>query len=211
MPVSLWVLARRLTMVVRAVWYVTAKFYIFAVFAWLTACSSSSDLLLWAACYSLPSKLWENSPFSILSTAPSLPMGADSSTKLGMNSEYVGQNSVITYIGRGFAMGWDYALGWLTVLPFEITAAGITISFWKEINIGVWIAVFLFLLCVVQIFGVRGYGESEFSRSYEEAVIQWLTRHHEQSNLFSAVSKSQPSLVSSFSPSLLTVEVYTPK
>lgn len=62
----------------------------------------------------------------------------------------------------GFAMGWDYALGWLTVLPFEITAAGITISFWKEINIGVWIAVFLFLLCIVQFFGVRGYGEVEF-------------------------------------------------
>lgn len=63
----------------------------------------------------------------------------------------------------GFAMGWDYALGWLTVLPFEITAAGITISYWKEINIGVWIAVFLFLLVVVQFFGVRGYGEVEFA------------------------------------------------
>lgn len=59
-------------------------------------------------------------------------------------------------------MGWDYAIGWLTVLPFEITAAGITISFWKELNIGIWIAVFLFLLCVVQFFGVRGYGEGEF-------------------------------------------------
>ena len=46
-------------------------------------------------------------------------------------------------------MGWDYAIGWLTVLPFEITAAGITISFWRDdINIGVWIAVFLFLLCL---------------------------------------------------------------
>lgn len=60
-------------------------------------------------------------------------------------------------------MGWDYAIGWLTVLPFEITAAGLTIDFWRsDINIGVWIAVFLFLLCVVQIFGVRGYGEVEF-------------------------------------------------
>lgn len=63
----------------------------------------------------------------------------------------------------GFAMGWDYAIGWLTVLPFEITAAGITISYWRDdINIGVWIAVFLFLLCVVNYFGVRGYGEVEF-------------------------------------------------
>ncbi|MCJ1309223.1 hypothetical protein MMC25_002880 [Agyrium rufum] len=63
----------------------------------------------------------------------------------------------------GFAMGWDYALGWLTVLPFEITAAGLTIQYWRDdINIGVWIAVFLSLLIAVQFFGVRGYGEVEF-------------------------------------------------
>ncbi|KAL9023607.1 MAG: hypothetical protein Q9196_007095 [Gyalolechia fulgens] len=60
-------------------------------------------------------------------------------------------------------MGWDYALLWLTVLPFEITAAGITIEFWRDdINIGVWVAVFLSILIVVQIFGVKGYGEVEF-------------------------------------------------
>lgn len=34
-------------------------------------------------------------------------------------------------------MGWDYAIQWLTILPFEITAAGITIDFWKHYNIGV--------------------------------------------------------------------------
>ncbi|KAL8640498.1 MAG: hypothetical protein Q9228_002588 [Teloschistes exilis] len=63
----------------------------------------------------------------------------------------------------GFAMGWDYALTWLTILPFEITAAGITISYWRDdINIGVWIAVFLTILVVVQFFGVKGYGEVEF-------------------------------------------------
>lgn len=57
-------------------------------------------------------------------------------------------------------MGWDYAIGWLVVLPFELIAAGITISFWRsDINIGVWITVFLVLLVVVQFFGVRGYGE----------------------------------------------------
>ena len=63
-------------------------------------------------------------------------------------------------------MGWDYAIGWLTVLPFEITAAGITIQFWRDdINIGVWIAVFLTLLIIVQIFGVRGYGEGSYLRT----------------------------------------------
>lgn len=60
----------------------------------------------------------------------------------------------------GFAVGWDYAIGWLTILPFEITAAGLTIRFWRtDINIGVWIAVFMTLLFIIQVFGVRGYGE----------------------------------------------------
>ncbi len=32
----------------------------------------------------------------------------------------------------GFAVGWDYAFGWLTALPFELTAAGITIMFGEK-------------------------------------------------------------------------------
>ncbi|KAH8691405.1 putative general amino-acid permease GAP1 [Talaromyces proteolyticus] len=63
----------------------------------------------------------------------------------------------------GFAVGWDYAIGWLVILPFEITAAGITIEFWRsDLNIGIWITVFLVVLSTIQIFGVRGYGEVEF-------------------------------------------------
>jgi yeast amino acid transporter len=74
-----------------------------------------------------------------------------------------------TYIARflspawGFAVGWDYAIGWLTVLPFELIAASITIEFWRDdIHMAVWVTVFLFFLIVVNIFGVRGYGEVEF-------------------------------------------------
>ncbi|OAA67999.1 amino-acid permease [Niveomyces insectorum RCEF 264] len=74
-----------------------------------------------------------------------------------------------TYVVRfidpawGFAMGWEYAITWLTILPFELTAASITIRFWREdLNEGIWIAVFLVVLTVIQIFGVRGYGEVEF-------------------------------------------------
>ncbi len=58
-------------------------------------------------------------------------------------------------------MGWQYALGWMLLLPFEMTAAGITISYWHEYNIGVWIAVFTAALLLIQFFGVRGYGEGE--------------------------------------------------
>ncbi len=62
---------------------------------------------------------------------------------------------------RGFAMGWQYAIGWLLTLPYEITAAGVTISYWHSYNIGIWIAVFLSTLIIVQFFGVKGYGEGE--------------------------------------------------
>ncbi|KAF1992637.1 putative general amino-acid permease GAP1 [Aulographum hederae CBS 113979] len=71
----------------------------------------------------------------------------------------------------GFACGWDYAIGWLIILPFEITAAGLTIDFWRtDLNIGIWVAVFLTPLALVQIFGVRGYGEVEFVLSIIKVI-----------------------------------------
>ena len=82
---------------------------------------------------------------------------------------YPVNGAFFTYVVRfvdpswGFAVGWDYALTWLTVLPFELTAASITIEFWRtDINVGVWITVFLVVLTAIQFFGVRGYGEVEF-------------------------------------------------
>lgn len=48
-------------------------------------------------------------------------------------------------------------------MPFEVTTAGITISYWRDdLNIGIWIATFLAALTIIQFFGVRGYGETEF-------------------------------------------------
>lgn len=41
------------------------------------------------------------------------------------------------------------AAGWLVVLPFELTAASITIEFWRDdIPVAVWVAVFLVFLIV---------------------------------------------------------------
>ncbi|KAI0816309.1 amino acid permease [Xylaria sp. FL0064] len=74
-----------------------------------------------------------------------------------------------TYVVRfidpswGFAVGWEYAISWLTILPFELIAASGTIRFWREdINSAVWVTVFLVVLVFIQVFGVRGYGEVEF-------------------------------------------------
>ncbi|THW72925.1 amino acid permease [Aureobasidium pullulans] len=63
----------------------------------------------------------------------------------------------------GFAMGWNYALQWLVVLPLEIVAATLTIEFWNDsINPNAWVAIFLFVIIGINLFGVKGYGEAEF-------------------------------------------------
>ena len=58
----------------------------------------------------------------------------------------------------------SYALQWLVVLPLEIVAATITIGFWNQdkIHNGVWVTIFLFLIVLINLFGVKGYGEAEF-------------------------------------------------
>ena len=51
----------------------------------------------------------------------------------------------------GFAMGWQYAISWLVIFPFEITAAGQTIDYWHHYNIGIWIGTFFAVLFLIQI------------------------------------------------------------
>ncbi|ORY16292.1 amino acid permease-domain-containing protein [Clohesyomyces aquaticus] len=64
----------------------------------------------------------------------------------------------------GFAMGWNYALQWLVVLPLEIVAATLTIEYWTQgsINADAFVAVFLVIIVTINLFGVKGYGEAEF-------------------------------------------------
>ncbi|KAH8698294.1 putative amino acid permease [Talaromyces proteolyticus] len=64
----------------------------------------------------------------------------------------------------GFAMGWNYALQWLVVMPLEIVAASITIDYWhSSVSHAAWVAIFWSLIVVINLFGVRGYGEAEFA------------------------------------------------
>ncbi|MCJ1297639.1 hypothetical protein MMC08_000427 [Hypocenomyce scalaris] len=63
----------------------------------------------------------------------------------------------------GFAMGWTYTLSWMLTLPFEITAASLTIDYWNSsLSPAIWVSIFLVALIIIQVFGVRGYGEVEF-------------------------------------------------
>ncbi|KAK2612280.1 Amino-acid permease inda1 [Conoideocrella luteorostrata] len=63
----------------------------------------------------------------------------------------------------GFAMGWNYVLQWASVLPLELTVCGITIQYWNpDISVGVWIALFLVVMIIINVFGALGYAEEEF-------------------------------------------------
>ncbi|KKY22718.1 putative amino acid permease [Phaeomoniella chlamydospora] len=64
-----------------------------------------------------------------------------------------------------FAMGWNYALQWLITLPLEIIAASLTLSYWPaaaDINPAAWVTIFLVFIVILNLFGVKGYGEAEF-------------------------------------------------
>ncbi|TVY48771.1 putative amino-acid permease [Lachnellula occidentalis] len=67
----------------------------------------------------------------------------------------------------GFACGWQYGISWLTVLPFEISAACNDV---ENVNDAAWIIPLLVALTAIQFFGVKGYGEVEFVLSTLKVV-----------------------------------------
>lgn len=62
---------------------------------------------------------------------------------------------------------------WLIVLPLEIVAASFTVNMWDRdhtVNPAVWVALFWVLIVVINLFGVKGYGEAEFVFSLIKVV-----------------------------------------
>ena len=71
----------------------------------------------------------------------------------------------------GFAMGWNYALMWLVVLPLETVAASIVIDYWHTgISNALWVTIVLSIVVTINLFGVKGYGEAEFVLSIIKVV-----------------------------------------
>ncbi|PYH44161.1 proline-specific permease [Aspergillus saccharolyticus JOP 1030-1] len=77
--------------------------------------------------------------------------------------------SVPYIIGRytepslGFAAGYNYWYSFAMLLASEVTAAGIIIEYWTtSVNVGVWIAIVLLVILLLNIVAVSWYGEAEF-------------------------------------------------
>jgi len=78
----------------------------------------------------------------------------------------------------GFALGWNYWFKYIIVTPNNLTAFAATIQFWvprTKINPGVWIAIALVAIILINFIGVRFFGEFEFwLSSIKVAVILGL-------------------------------------
>lgn len=79
--------------------------------------------------------------------------------------------SILTYNTRfidpswGFAMSWNYGMGWLATLPLELVAASLTMKNWSSvrlINSAAFVGIFYTVIVAINLLGVRGYGEAEF-------------------------------------------------
>lgn len=74
----------------------------------------------------------------------------------------------------GFSMAWNYVMNWIVNFPLELVAASITIDYWNvNVSRAVWVTIFYLLALVINLFGVRGYGEAEviFSMCKVLAVV----------------------------------------
>lgn len=72
----------------------------------------------------------------------------------------------------GFALNYNYMLQWLVVLPLEIVAASITVNYWgtdPKYRSG-FVALFWVVIVIINLFGVKGYGEAEFIFSLIKVV-----------------------------------------
>lgn len=58
-----------------------------------------------------------------------------------------------------------YWFKYIIVTPNQLTAAALVIQYWvprETVNPGVFIAIFLVIICVINYFGIRFFGELEF-------------------------------------------------
>ncbi|TDL23707.1 general amino acid permease 1 [Rickenella mellea] len=73
----------------------------------------------------------------------------------------------------GFAVGWNYFYSNAVSVPVEVTAAQILTTYWDD-NVNhasIYTAIICISVCLVNIFGVRWFGESEFAFSIIKLVL----------------------------------------
>jgi amino acid transporter len=72
----------------------------------------------------------------------------------------------------GFATGWNYFFKYVIVLPNNLTATGVLLSYWlPNLNVSVWIVVFGVAIILLNLIHVSFFGEAEFWMSLIKALV----------------------------------------
>lgn len=74
----------------------------------------------------------------------------------------------------GFALGWTYWCKYIITTPNQLTASALIIQEWvsaDRINPGIWILIFLVVICAINYFGIKFFGELEFWLSSIKVVV----------------------------------------
>ncbi|KAJ3301820.1 hypothetical protein HDV03_000287 [Kappamyces sp. JEL0829] len=63
----------------------------------------------------------------------------------------------------GFTAGWSYCYQWIMTLPVEVQACSFFLQYWfKDVNEWYFIIVIILVLLALNVFTVKGYGETEY-------------------------------------------------
>lgn len=79
-----------------------------------------------------------------------------------MSGAFTTYNAKFVNLAFGTVIGYGYACQWAVSVGLELVAAAMTIGYWSDINPAVWVLIFWLLLCFINLFGVRIFGEIEF-------------------------------------------------
>ncbi|SCV73881.1 BQ2448_6311 [Microbotryum intermedium] len=68
--------------------------------------------------------------------------------------------------------GWNYLFKYLVVTPNNITAASIVIQYWtRAVPVGAWITIFNVIIIVINLLGIKVFGEIEFWLSFFKIIV----------------------------------------
>lgn len=94
-----------------------------------------------------------------------------------LSCQFPVSGSYATHVSRfidqsvGFTVATNYALAWLISFPSELIGCSLTISYWNQtVNPAVWVAIFYVFIMFLNLFGVRGFAETEFALSIIKIV-----------------------------------------
>ncbi|KOS22736.1 Dicarboxylic amino acid permease [Escovopsis weberi] len=94
---------------------------------------------------------------------------------LPLSAGFTGYATRYCHPSLGFALGWTYLFKYIIIVPNQLTAASLSVSFWvsrDQLNPGVLIAIFLVVIFLVNYLGgIKFFGEFEFWLSSFKVLV----------------------------------------